>query len=150
MAVKANNSKQFSTIQANQLELERQKSSKQKKGHLRSLTSQKGPENEQPVQNSQQRNNGRRQPSASNMSGKGRQMDQETQEQNRINDTYGTQIQKQKNDASPRAEEDGSFLPVGKQNDSKNDLNKSSKHNVRASISKEVTTATQNQSVQPR
>lgn len=44
-----------------------------------------------------QRNNGRRQPSASNISGKGRQSNSDHQEPNETihkqNDTYGTQIQ---------------------------------------------------------
>ena len=116
---------------------------------MRSLTSQKGNENDTVPTGTGQRNGGRRQPSASNISGKGRHSDHgENNKLHQNNDTYGTQIQKN-NEVSPRGEDhEGNFMPTNKaveQNENK------SKHNVRASISKEVTTANpQNSSVQPR
>jgi hypothetical protein len=97
---------QFQTIQSlgggqhpSQIDTDKSKSTlkqnQKKSQHLRSLTSQKGGESEQPSQMvTGQRNNGRRQPSASNISGKGgRQSASDHQEPNETiqkqNDTYG-------------------------------------------------------------
>lgn len=71
---------------------------------MRSLTQQKGNENDpNNGVNQGQRNNGRRQPSASNISGKGRQTEMgELNELNKIQDTYGSGVQ---NGTSPRGED---------------------------------------------
>jgi hypothetical protein len=99
-----------------------------------------------------QRNNGRRQPSASNISGKGRQSNSDHQEPNETihkqNDTYGTQIQ---GNGEEEQNQEGEFLPISKHqtikmgdtpsNQDHQQSKQQSKHNVRASISKEITTA---------
>jgi len=61
-----------------------------------------------------QRNNGRRQPSASNISGKGRQTEMgEPNELNKIQDTYGTNVQNNNADGTrPEEEQEGNFLPA--------------------------------------
>ena len=123
-----------------------------KKGHLRSLTSHKGPDGETI---DPRRNNGRRQPSASGKSGKsGASNRNDTFDQNELGKeqhTYGHAINQ--NDAENH---EGKFLPVqggskpvkysrgshseNRQQNSKEHPSKSG-HNVRASISKEVTTS---------
>ena len=65
-----------------------------KKTHLRSLTSQKGNEAENVSHGGPQRNGGRRQPSASGVSGKQRHEMNETKEAaNKEHITYGQTIQ---------------------------------------------------------
>jgi hypothetical protein len=168
-------SKQFNTIQAtaqshlginsSSADAEKLKinAKNAKKTHMRSITSQKGESDNV----SHGRNGGRRQPSASGQSGKHRG---ESNDVNNTNKdfgkeqyTYGQTIQNQQN--GPDDSIEGKFQPnhpsssgqtkksrgqSEDRTDKTSALAKGMGHNVRASISKEVTTATAQQSVQPR